>query len=80
MLTLNWFAADRLQGGSINTLIDVLQVDFTALILVAKQIRYVKPEHDCAAINSWKVALISCISRSTGTCQVLDVKLCCCTT
>ena len=50
MLTLNWFAADRLQGGSINTLIDVvLQVDFTALILVAKQIRYVKPEHDCAA-------------------------------
>jgi hypothetical protein len=50
MPTLNWFAADRLQGGSINTLIDdVLQVDLTALILVAKQIRYVKPEHDCAA-------------------------------
>jgi len=50
MPTLNWFAADRLQGGSINTLIDdVLQVDFTALILVAKQIRYDKPEYDSAA-------------------------------
>jgi hypothetical protein len=50
MPTLNWFAADRLQGGSINTLIDDMsQVDFTALILVAKQIRYVKPERDYAA-------------------------------
>jgi hypothetical protein len=50
MPTLIWFATDRLQCGSVNTLIDdVLQVDFTALILFAKQIRYVKPEYDYAA-------------------------------
>jgi hypothetical protein len=50
MATLIWFATDRLQCGSINTLIDdVLQVDFTALMLVAKQIRYVIPEYDYAA-------------------------------
>lgn len=60
MLTLNWFAADRLQGGSINNLIDdVLQVDFAAPILVAKQIRYVKPEHDYAA----HALLESCFSN-----------------